>query len=601
VTATWPAVLHARSHFMSGGAPGNGEASPGDHLQSTYHYWLVGHQLEHGRAPWRDPYTFQPEAKPQPNYAGWPFGFLFWPLGAAFGLVAGWNLLQLVVYVLAGAFACAWLRELGLPRAPALAGGLVFAVAPYRVQQSVGHLLGPISILLPLSLWAFERARRGSGWWLSLSGAAVASIPLSGQVHLALGAIPFVLAYAVCRTRDRRLVVGAAAGAVAAIGAGLLVRETLIKGSTESGGRKLAEITRYSANVGDLFSRHLEHGRSEQFVFVGWLTPLLALAGLVLLVRARRYALAALLAVGVLVPVVLALGTNTPLYSALWHALPPFRFPRVPERLLPIACLCIAGLVAFALARARVAVAVVAIALLLVDLHVQVYRESAAGHPDPVAYHGPGRVLELPVFDPSVHYGSVYLWYDTASQRERPGGYSTTAPRAAKHTADRLQRLNCGDWSGDTATELDRLGVRAIALHLGLYDRVDASGSAAWFAWQSLLDHGWRVQSTAGPVWLFEHRDGGLSTTLRAPNPTTAVFCQGWYGDTGDGRYMSETHAPFWIHGTGRVSLRFAPSDLRPTVAVQRGRAGWRLVTVDVPHLRRLPGENKRVGAKLLP
>jgi hypothetical protein len=586
---------------MSGGAPGNGEASPGDHLQSTYHYWLVGHQLEHGRAPWRDPYTFQPEAKPQPNYAGWPFGFLFWPLGAAFGLVAGWNLLQLVVYVLAGAFACAWLRELGLPRAPALAGGLVFAVAPYRVQQSVGHLLGPISILLPLSLWAFERARRGSGWWLALSGAAVASIPLSGQVHLALGAIPFVLAYAVCRTRDRRLVVGAAAGAVAAIGAGLLVRETLIKGSTESGGRKLAEITRYSANVGDLFSRHLEHGRSEQFVFVGWLTPLLALAGLVLLVRARRYALAALLAVGVLVPVVLALGTNTPLYSALWHALPPFRFPRVPERLLPIACLCIAGLIAFALARARVAVAVVAIALLLVDLHVQVYRESAAGHPDPVAYHGPGRVLELPVFDPSVHYGSVYLWYDTASQRERPGGYSTTAPRAAKHTADRLQRLNCGDWSGDTAGELDRLGVRAIALHVGLYDRVDASGSAAWFAWQSLLDHGWTVQRTAGPVWLFEHRGGGLRTTLRAPNPTTAVFCQGWYGDTGDGRYMSETHAPFWMHGTGRVSLRFAPSDLRPTVAVQRGRAGWRLVTVDVPHLRRLPGENKRVGAKLLP
>jgi hypothetical protein len=586
---------------MSGGAPGNGEASPGDHLQSTYHYWLVGHQLEHGRAPWRDPYTFQPEAKPQPNYAGWPFGFLFWPLGAAFGLVAGWNLLQLVVYVLAGAFACAWLRELGLPRAPALAGGLVFAVAPYRVQQSVGHLLGPISILLPLSLWAFERARRGSGWWLALSGAAVASIPLSGQVHLALGAIPFVLAYAVCRTRDRRLVVGAAAGAVAAIGAGLLVRETLIKGSTESGGRKLAEITRYSANVGDLFSRHLEHGRSEQFVFVGWLTPLLALAGLVLLVRARRYALAALLAVGVLVPVVLALGTNTPLYSALWHALPPFRFPRVPERLLPIACLCIAGLIAFALARARVAVAVVAIALLLVDLHVQVYRESAAGHPDPVAYHGPGRVLELPVFDPSVHYGSVYLWYDTASQRERPGGYSTTAPRAAKHTADRLQRLNCGDWSGDTAGELDRLGVRAIALHVGLYDRVDASGSAAWFAWQSLLDHGWTVQRTAGPVWLFEHRGGGLRTTLRAPNPTTAVFCQGWYGDTGDGRYMSETHAPFWMHGTGRVSPRFAPSDLRPTVAVQRGRAGWRLVTVDVPHLRRLPGENKRVGAKLLP
>src|SRR4051812_7627803 len=188
-TATWPAVLHARSHFMSGGAAGNGDASPGDHLQTLYHYWLVGHQLEHGHAPWRDPYTFQPEASPQPNYAGWPFGFLFWPLGAIFGFVVAWNLLQIVIYALAGLLACAWLRELGLPRGPALAGGLVFAIAPYRVQQSVGHLLGPISIVLPLSLWAFERG------WLWLSALALASIPLSGQGHLPPGAGPFVLAH----------------------------------------------------------------------------------------------------------------------------------------------------------------------------------------------------------------------------------------------------------------------------------------------------------------------------------------------------------------------------------------------------------------------
>src|SRR5438093_534706 len=75
VAATWPAVLHARSHFLSGGAPGHGEASPGDHLQTLYHYWLVGHQLEHGRAPWRDPYSFRPEVGAQPNYPGWPYGF----------------------------------------------------------------------------------------------------------------------------------------------------------------------------------------------------------------------------------------------------------------------------------------------------------------------------------------------------------------------------------------------------------------------------------------------------------------------------------------------------------------------------------------------
>jgi len=216
VAATWPAVQHARSDFLSGGAPAHGEASPGDHLQTLYHLWLVGHQLEHARAPWQDPYSFRPEAKPQPNFPGWPYGLLFWPLGAVFGLVGGWNVLQLLFYVLAGLAACAWLRELGLPRGPALAGGLAFAIAPYRVEQSVGHLLGPISILIAVSLWAFERARRGNRWWLALAAAALASIPLSGQVHLALGAIPFFFGYALCRTRDRRLWLGAAAASAAA-------------------------------------------------------------------------------------------------------------------------------------------------------------------------------------------------------------------------------------------------------------------------------------------------------------------------------------------------------------------------------------------------
>jgi hypothetical protein len=580
---------------MSGGAASNGEASPGDHLQSLYHDWLVGHQLEHGRAPWRDPYTFQPEAKPQPNYAGWPFGFVFWPLGAAFGLVAGWNLLQLFVYMLAGVFACAWLRELGLPRAAALAGGLAFAIAPYRVQQSVGHLLGPISILLPLALWTFERARRGSAWWLALSGAALASVPLSGQVHLALGAIPFVLAYAICRTRDRRLLVGAVAGAIAAIGAGLLVRETLITGSTEAGGRKLAEVTHYSADWGDLVSRQLDHGRSEQFVFFGWATPLLALAGLALLLRGRRFALAAVLALGVVIPVVLALGTHTAIYSPLWHALPPFRFPRVPERLLPIACLCLAGLLAFAVARTRLGVLV--IVLLFFDLHVHLYRESAPGARAAVAYHGPGRVLELPIFDPSVDRGSVYLWYDTAAQRQRPGGYSTTAPKAAKRTADRLQRLNCGDWSDDTAGLLERLDVRAVAVHLGLYRHV---GDTAEFAVQSLVAHGWTVRRTAGPVLLFERGVNGAVPDLAAPDPMLSYFCQGWFGDTGTGRYMSETHAPFWVFGSGRVRLTLPPSAPRPRVRVHRRPDGWKLVTVDVAHLWRVPGLKRRVGAKLV-
>ena len=206
-------------------------------------------------------------------------------------------------------------------------------------------------MLLPLALWAWERGRRGSAWWHVLAGASLASIPLSGQVHLALGAIPFFCLYAVCRTRDRRPLIGAAAIAVAAIAAGVVVDRTVIAHSLEAAaGRSLAEVTFYSADWQDLVARHQRHG-SESFVLLGWVLPLLALAGLVL---TRRRGLALALGVGAVVPVLLALGTNLPLYSWVWHHFPPLRYPRVPERLVPIACLSIAALAAIAIERLRI-------------------------------------------------------------------------------------------------------------------------------------------------------------------------------------------------------------------------------------------------------
>ena len=69
---------------------------------------------------------------------------------------------------------------------------------------------------------------------------------------------------------------------------------------------------------------------------------------------------------------------------------------------------------------------------------------------------------------------------------------------------------------------------------------------------------------------------------------------------------MSETHAPFWIYGSGKLQLEFAPSALTPRVTVD-GRSGlelrskgWHLVTVDVDRLVKVEGENRKVGLKLL-
>jgi hypothetical protein len=593
----WPAPQHLGSRFAAVARPIPGEAAAGDHLQAEYHLWLVGDQLERGDKPWLDPYTFRPESTPRVNLGGWPFGLPYWPLAAIFGSVLAWNLFLLLTYLAAGGSACLWLRELGLERGAALAGGVLFALAPYRVAQSAGHLRGPVSVLLPLALWAVERARRGSRWWVVAAAAAIASIPFS-DAHLALGAVPFFFLYAICRTRDPVALAGAALGVLGAVGAGALVEHVAISGSISSGGRSLREVTHYSADWLDFVTRHRRHGL-ESFVFLGWLTPLLALVGLAVLVRTRRIGLAIALAVGAVVPVLLALGTHFPLYSTLWHHFAPLRYPRVPERQMPIACLAIAALAAVAAARIarsfpRQATAcyLVAVVALAVDLRVEVYDEAASG-PGKRAYAAlrpqpPGRLLELPVLHPGVDLGSVYLYYDQVARRERPGGYSTVAPKRAALLALRLQPLNCGEWRPGSERLLRRLGVRYLAFHAGLL------GDRAWFAWGALGDHGWGGLARDGGVTTLARGRRFGAAPVRAPE-RDVVFCESLSG--GSPRFR---HAAFWARGSAlRVTLSTRAPDrttftvggrVRSSVRVTGpttvrfglGRRGWHLVGVDV-------------------
>ena len=84
--------------------------------------------------------------------------------------------------------------ELDLPRG-GVGGGWRRCVAPYRVEQSVGHLLGPISILLPVSLWAFER--RGA----AIAGGPHSPVALGPEDDRAGGSDVVVLAHAFWQSR----------------------------------------------------------------------------------------------------------------------------------------------------------------------------------------------------------------------------------------------------------------------------------------------------------------------------------------------------------------------------------------------------------------
>ena len=193
---------------------------------------------------------------------------------------------------------------------------------------------------------------------------------------------------------------------------------------------------------------------------------------------------------------------------------------------MPVACLALA---AWPPSRWRgCAGSLVAALLVLVaaDLRVSIYQAAAAAARQAARTPGlsaPGRLLELPVLHPSVHLGSVYLWYDQVAQRERPGGYSTIAPESAARLSLRLAELNCGDWRPGDDALLRRLRVRYVAFHRGL------AGETGWFAWQELLDHGFGQVARDDGVTMLERGRSGGSSPVPEP-PERVVFCAGLEG-----------------------------------------------------------------------
>jgi hypothetical protein len=259
---------------------------------------------------------------------------------------------------------------------------------------------------------------------------------------------------------------------------------------------------------------------------------------------------------------------------------------------MPIACLALAALAAFAVARLRWGFAVAAaVVVLAADLYVTgVYDAAAAdrGNPayDALVAAPPGRVLELPVLHPGVQLGSIYLWYDQAARRERPGGYSTIAPDAAAVLSLRLRELNCGDWRRGDDALLRRLGVRYVAFHRGLI------GDAGWFAWRGLQRHGFGPLARGGAITMLER--GRAAGASPVPEPAKRiVFCQGW-----NGRSPAYSRAAFWARGPVSVGLT-TRRPVRTTISVDQRRVyslrvtkpfsvrvaagpGWHLIGIDV-------------------
>ena len=214
--------------------------------------------------------------------------------------------------------------------------------------------------------------------------------------------------------------------------------------------RPFSEVERYSATLGDFVTR--DPGEFERFVYLGWLLPLLAIAGLGCLCfrntisSSRRLAL--VLGLGALVPLpARARRESARLRLALAAYAPP---------LDPGAGAACCRSRASAWPRSRPPRS------LVFQKHKLARGSSRRSRPSPspptcgcrsttrsnadeanavyaqVADAPPGRLLELPPLPPDAYAGSVYLYYAMQAPRERPLGYSTSAPPEAFRVARNL-------------------------------------------------------------------------------------------------------------------------------------------------------------------
>ena len=189
----WPPSrhrAHRRASSSPAARPATGRRRPATICRRAYHLWLFGDQVEHGRSRGATRTRSSPEPQPTVNPAVWPYGIVFWPLYHVFGPRARLEPVR-PAHVrrrrparhrrgcassasrrVAGARGRARLRDRPVPggaepRAPARADHRCCSRSRSGRSNAGGGATRPGSRSPPSSL---------------------ASIPLSGQVHFAIGA-----------------------------------------------------------------------------------------------------------------------------------------------------------------------------------------------------------------------------------------------------------------------------------------------------------------------------------------------------------------------------------------------------------------------------
>ena len=239
---------------------------------------------------------------------------------------------------------------------PALVGGVIFGLLPYRIDH-IMHLELQWSQWMPLACWSLHRTvatgrlRDGALAAVFVLAQFLSCIYYGMFLSLALAvSAPLLL---LTRRRAPVLAIGRAllvGGALCAVPLAAYVAPYRAN-QQALGGRAVSEIDVWSASPASFVSAPPEnrlygkatapYGGSERRLFPGLLALLLGGIGL----WAARQRIDAWMYVAVLVTsAVLALGTRTPVYGVVLSLLPPLRGLRVPARFGMVMALALAVL-----------------------------------------------------------------------------------------------------------------------------------------------------------------------------------------------------------------------------------------------------------------
>jgi 4-amino-4-deoxy-L-arabinose transferase-like glycosyltransferase len=171
IATTWPVVTRLGTHVPSDG---------GDALMNYWGYWWVREAIGSGQNPFETPLLYAPYGAPLYLHTLAPLNaVLSLPFQLLFGPTVAYNLLVLLLFVLAAYGAFLLGSHLTGNRAAGMVAGIIYAFGSYQMTHLLGHTNLLATGWIPLTVLCLVRAfettgRRRTGFAVGVAGGLLA-------------------------------------------------------------------------------------------------------------------------------------------------------------------------------------------------------------------------------------------------------------------------------------------------------------------------------------------------------------------------------------------------------------------------------------------